>query len=686
VKKKKTKTNKYDKNSILKICLLAAILLGILIILYFFLTAEDDDNKLTLIEKQWIEKNKSSLININVPNNLSILGSNGEGVLFDYVKSVEKKSGLTFNMVSYNYPLASVSDSGDVSILVLTNKDELKSDDILIMEDSYVLASSNSEAYASSNESVNSNLGVLREDKATLMTLLGKNTYTYKEYNSIDNLIKAIKDSQIDYMIVPRYANLTKIMENNLYINYDFSNISNKIVLRSGNTEKLNTILTKCLETWKKDDYQKDYEASMMKFYKETNNVSEADLSQLSTKVYKYGFVTGSSYNVLKNDNVYGIAGEYVNSLKEIAKMDIEMIPYATNQKLSDAIKKGEVDFAFIDYDYTNDSGYNTSNLFNSKLVGLSRNYKDITNKNGLINRKLYLLERGYLYKYVKDNFDSNINPIKSINANLPNDGILVLDDTEYMYNARNLSSYNLLFIDEYSSGYHFFINSSNETLYNLMDFKIKYIDYNDHKNISMEKLLNTISNESSFKQIYLLIICIILIPLFILLLAVVITKTKSRLNLNKKEAALKYNDVLTSLKNRNYLNDNMELWDETKISPRTIIMMDLNNIKYVNDNYGHEEGNNLIKKAAAILINNQLQNSEIIRTDGNEFLIYLIGYNQNQIKTYINKLSKEFEKLPYGFGAAIGYSMINDEIKTIDDAINEASIEMRTNKEQSLG
>ena len=47
-------------------------------------------------------------------------------------------------------------------------------------------------------------------------------------------------------------------------------------------------------------------------------------------------------------------------------------------------------------------------------------------------------------------------------------------------------------------------------------------------------------------------------------------------------------------------------------------------------------------------------------------------------------KKTKEFEKLPHGFGAAIGYSMIEDEIKTIDDAINEASIEMRQDKEQN--
>ena len=112
--------------------------------------------------------------------------------------------------------------------------------------------------------------------------------------------------------------------------------------------------------------------------------------------------------------------------------------------------------------------------------------------------------------------------------------------------------------------------------------------------------------------------------------------------------------------------------------------MIDLNNLKYVNDNYGTRKGNELIKKAAAILINTQLEKSEMVRSDGNEFLIYLIGYSKTQINSYVQKLSRELEKLPYGFGAAFGYSMIDDEIKTIDDAINEATINMRKDKEQN--
>ena len=139
---------------------------------------------------------------------------------------------------------------------------------------------------------------------------------------------------------------------------------------------------------------------------------------------------------------------------------------------------------------------------------------------------------------------------------------------------------------------------------------------------------------------------------------------------------------MLTSLKNRNYLNTKMPEWEASKVFPQSIVVIDLNNVKYVNDNYGHEEGDKLIIEAAGILVNTQLENSEIIRTDGNEFLIYLVGYSERQITTYVKKLAKELKNLPHEFGAGIGFSMIQDEIKTLDDAINEATLEMITNKE----
>ena len=150
-----------------------------------------------------------------------------------------------------------------------------------------------------------------------------------------------------------------------------------------------------------------------------------------------------------------------------------------------------------------------------------------------------------------------------------------------------------------------------------------------------------------------------------------------------RKESKIKYIDMLTSLKNRNYLNDHIETWDNSEVYPQTIIIVDLNNVAYINDNYGHQEGDNVIKEAANVLIKTQIENSDIIRTDGNEFLIYLVGYEEKEIVSYIKKLTKELKELAHGFGAAIGYSMINDGIKTIDDAVNEATLAMRDNKEE---
>ena len=53
-------------------------------------------------------------------------------------------------------------------------------------------------------------------------------------------------------------------------------------------------------------------------------------------------------------------------------------------------------------------------------------------------------------------------------------------------------------------------------------------------------------------------------------------------------------------------------------------------------------------------------------------------GYKPSDIK----ELVKQFKRLPYDSGVAMGFSMILDDTKLIEDAFNEASIQMRDNKE----
>ena len=202
------------------------------------------------------------------------------------------------------------------------------------------------------------------------------------------------------------------------------------------------------------------------------------------------------------------------------------------------------------------------------------------------------------------------------------------------------------------------------------------------YRNSGLEGLKASILKDSTLEQIYTVALIIVFAPILVFVIFYVFIKKKKQIKKIKINDRHKYTDMLTSLKNRNYLNLKMKEWEDCEVFPQSIIVIDLNNVKYVNDNYGHEEGDQLIIKAAGILVNTQLENSEIIRTDGNEFLIYLVGYTERQISTYTKKLTKEMKSLPHEFGAAIGYSMIMDEIKTLDDAINEATLEMIANKE----
>ncbi|MDE5630111.1 MAG: diguanylate cyclase, partial [Bacilli bacterium] len=127
---------------------------------------------------------------------------------------------------------------------------------------------------------------------------------------------------------------------------------------------------------------------------------------------------------------------------------------------------------------------------------------------------------------------------------------------------------------------------------------------------------------------------------------------------------------------------EKVDVWNKNTIYPQACIVMDINRVKELNDTLGHEEGDKQIQAVANILIKTQIDNTEIMRTDGNEFMVYAIGYSEKQIVSYMKKLLKEFGKLPYDYGVPMGFSMIEDDTKLVEDAFNEASIQMRKNKD----
>ena len=170
-------------------------------------------------------------------------------------------------------------------------------------------------------------------------------------------------------------------------------------------------------------------------------------------------------------------------------------------------------------------------------------------------------------------------------------------------------------------------MNNENETFNRLFNYYISSINYEEYR-----YLYNT---EVTLERDYTMYKIIAFIAALLMLLTSIILFTNKKNvtnNVISKEDKLKYIDPMTSLKNRNYLNANIYKWDDNVIFPQSVVVFDLNSVRDVNDKLGREAGDEIIKKVASILINNQLENTDIIRSGGDEFLIYMIGYNENQV------------------------------------------------------
>ena len=425
-----------------------------------------------------------------------------------------------------------------------------------------------------------------------------------------------------------------------------------------------------------------------LNYYITQKDLSAKEKADLISKNYVYGYVENMPYEVMNKGDFAGIAGEYINRLARLTDISFKFKKYPNKKALEKAVEKGDVDVYFDYYNLTDEKYLATLSTFVEEYVilGKAKDQHIINSFESLKGESIAMLKEDSLYNYFENNARASITTFKNIDELVSKAGnkVLVVDKEVYTsYQNSKFKDYTLLYVDTMMNDYKFMVKKKgNQAFYDLFNYIINTNSYYNYRNSGLESINYSILEKSTFEQLFIIILILVALPLVALLIFYLYMKHKRKIKKVRKEDRHKYTDILTSLKNRNYLNKKVPEWEASKVYPQAIVMVDLNNIKYVNDNYGHEKGDELIIKAASILVNTQLENSEIIRTDGNEFLIYLVGYSEEQVKTYSMKLEKEMKELPYEFGAGVGYSMILDSIKSLDDAINEATLEMMSKKQ----
>lgn len=100
---------------------------------------------------------------------------------------------------------------------------------------------------------------------------------------------------------------------------------------------------------------------------------------------------------------------------------------------------------------------------------------------------------------------------------------------------------------------------------------------------------------------------------------------------------------------------------------PVSVLFIDIDGLKKINDTYGHEEGDIYIRETAHLLEKACRRGELLTRYGGDEFVILLIDYAEEDIKEYISRIHEDIEKYnrlsmkEYRMDASIGYCVETD-------------------------
>ena len=664
------------KKPIIITAVILVFLIGVGCYFYF-----SDENRLTAEERRWLNDNIANVQNVYVVNDVNVFGNLGEGIYYQFLEDFTKAQEINFNPIT-------ITNTEESTGLALEVGNGLPTDALDFYTDHFVLVGKSNESITDSKNIKNKNIGVLTRDAEYIrnyFSSLEENTFT--PFETLEDLITNLNSNTVNNILIPRMENMDKIIEQNYWIQYHFSDLTRNYYIKDETNSTLFQILKKYYNSWKEENLEAKIYEEERKIFTTGLKISDTALDELQKEPLEYGYLNYLPYEIYGDGRYGGIVSQYLTRFAEFANIEIDYQKYNSEKKYTRDVNNNELDL------YTNFSnlGLNGQEIslnlpITFDIYAHKENPIVIESIESLKNKVIYVEEDSYLQTRLSilDGCTLKTFDLSKIDSILKDEENLILLDHQ-VGNYLLKSS-----LEDYSSRYTYNLTATyslkslgNETLNTLLTRYFNYLDNKMLTNLGIPES-ELLEKRGSFIGSLARWILWTIIIIAIILLLIYRSSKKVRLQKKiKKEDKLKYIDQLTSLKNRNYLNENLSTWNKNTIYPQSVVMIDLNKVQEINDTSGYEQGDKQIKAAANILIKTQLDNSDIIRTNGNEFMIYFVGYTQKQITSYMHKLNKNFKNLPFDYGICISYSMIDSDLKSIEDAINECVEDIKKQKEQ---
>lgn len=152
--------------------------------------------------------------------------------------------------------------------------------------------------------------------------------------------------------------------------------------------------------------------------------------------------------------------------------------------------------------------------------------------------------------------------------------------------------------------------------------------------------------------------------------------------------------DSLTGLGNRSLFNEQLSQAvaraqrDDEKVG---VLMIDLDKFKPVNDKYGHQAGDELLKMVAERIVGETRSSDVVARLGGDEFAAVLIRVSSREnLERIQKKLSEAISSQPYEIGnnwikvgASVGSALYPDDSRNVSDLVRTADVRMYEEKEK---
>lgn len=147
----------------------------------------------------------------------------------------------------------------------------------------------------------------------------------------------------------------------------------------------------------------------------------------------------------------------------------------------------------------------------------------------------------------------------------------------------------------------------------------------------------------------------------------------------------LSNHDSLSGLYNRSYFDEELKRLSSSRITPISVVMIDIDDLKVCNDKYGHSVGDALIKATSQVLLDSFRVEDAVARIGGDEFAVFLPGVDAELAQCAMKRvrsLASRYETLVEGIPMSIslGYATV-DNPADLPEAIKLADQQMYLDK-----